>query len=96
MHHKPLSHEVQRGLLQDFCESLLTVLDLNSDGQFDSADFLRGTSIGLDRDGDGLSNRLEYALDTVANVPTRIGLPVLGTGTGKDARTVAVTPRVGA
>jgi thiol-disulfide isomerase/thioredoxin len=35
------------------CETLLTVLDLTSDGQFDSEDFYRGTSIGLDRNGDG-------------------------------------------
>ena len=35
------------------CETLLTVLDLTSDGQFDSEDFFRGTSIGLDRNGDG-------------------------------------------
>lgn len=34
------------------CEALFTVLDLNSDGQFDSEDFFRGTSIGLDRNSD--------------------------------------------
>jgi thiol-disulfide isomerase/thioredoxin len=35
------------------CENLFTVLDLNADGQFNEADFAAGTSIGLDRDGDG-------------------------------------------
>jgi thiol-disulfide isomerase/thioredoxin len=35
------------------CENLFTVLDLNTDGQFNEADFAAGTSIGLDRDGDG-------------------------------------------
>jgi thiol-disulfide isomerase/thioredoxin len=35
------------------CEGLLVVLDLTGDGQFDSEDFFSGTSIGLDRNGDG-------------------------------------------
>jgi Thiol-disulfide isomerase and thioredoxins len=35
------------------CESLLVALDLNGDGLFDQADFAQGTSIGLDRNGDG-------------------------------------------
>jgi creatinine amidohydrolase len=35
------------------CTALFAVLDLNSDGQFDDKDFSSGTSIGLDRNGDG-------------------------------------------
>ena len=35
------------------CETLLAVLDLNGDGLFDRRDFARGTSILLDRNGDG-------------------------------------------
>lgn len=35
------------------CESLVAVLDLNGDGLFDRADFAAGTSINLDRNGDG-------------------------------------------
>lgn len=35
------------------CETMIAVLDLTSDGQFDQEDFSRGTSIGLDRNLDG-------------------------------------------
>ena len=35
------------------CEALFVALDLNGDGLFDDQDFAQGTSIGLDRDGDG-------------------------------------------
>jgi thiol-disulfide isomerase/thioredoxin len=35
------------------CSALIAVSDLNGDGLFDKADFAAGTSIGLDRDGDG-------------------------------------------
>jgi thiol-disulfide isomerase/thioredoxin len=35
------------------CESLFVALDLNGDGLFDERDFAQGTSIGLDRNGDG-------------------------------------------
>lgn len=35
------------------CETLFVVLDLNGDGIFERRDFTRGTSIGLDRNGDG-------------------------------------------
>ncbi len=35
------------------CESLLGVMDMNGDGQFDGKDFAAGTCIGLDRNGDG-------------------------------------------
>ena len=35
------------------CEALLVAVDLNGDGLFDQDDFLQGTSIGLDRNGDG-------------------------------------------
>jgi thiol-disulfide isomerase/thioredoxin len=35
------------------CEALVAALDLNGDGVFDKADFAAGTSIGLDRNGDG-------------------------------------------
>ncbi|OLD25007.1 MAG: hypothetical protein AUJ04_08425 [Acidobacteria bacterium 13_1_40CM_3_55_6] len=35
------------------CEALLVAVDLNGDGLFDQHDFLQGTSIGLDRNGDG-------------------------------------------
>jgi thiol-disulfide isomerase/thioredoxin len=35
------------------CEALLVALDLNGDGLFDHDDFAQGTSIGLDRNGDG-------------------------------------------
>jgi thiol-disulfide isomerase/thioredoxin len=34
-------------------ESLFVALDLNGDGLFDERDFAKGTSIGLDRNGDG-------------------------------------------
>jgi thiol-disulfide isomerase/thioredoxin len=35
------------------CETLLVAVDLNGDGVFDQRDFSMGTSIGLDRNGDG-------------------------------------------
>jgi len=35
------------------CETLLIALDLNGNGVFDQHDFSMGTSIGLDRNGDG-------------------------------------------
>lgn len=35
------------------CEALLVALDLNGDGLFDQEDFSKGSSIGLDRNGDG-------------------------------------------
>ncbi|HEU4794449.1 MAG TPA: TlpA disulfide reductase family protein [Pyrinomonadaceae bacterium] len=35
------------------CENLFTVLDLNTDGQFNERDLGGGSSIGLDRNGDG-------------------------------------------
>ena len=35
------------------CEALIALLDLTSDGQFDSEDSSKGTNIGLDRNGDG-------------------------------------------
>jgi thiol-disulfide isomerase/thioredoxin len=35
------------------CETLLVVLDLNGDGLFEQRDFAVGTSVGLDKDGDG-------------------------------------------
>ena len=35
------------------CEALLVLLDLTSDGLFDSEDSSQGTNIGLDRNGDG-------------------------------------------
>lgn len=35
------------------CEALFVALDLNADGLFDASDFAQGTSIGLDRNGDG-------------------------------------------
>ena len=35
------------------CEALIVLLDLTSDGLFDSADSAKGTNIGLDRNGDG-------------------------------------------
>lgn len=35
------------------CETLLIALDLNGNGVFDQRDFSGGTSIGLDRNGDG-------------------------------------------
>jgi len=35
------------------CETLFVVLDFNGDGIFDERDFARGTTLGLDRNGDG-------------------------------------------
>jgi thiol-disulfide isomerase/thioredoxin len=35
------------------CETLFVVLDLSTDGQFNNRDLSGGSSIGLDRDGDG-------------------------------------------
>src|SRR5262245_18861948 len=35
------------------CSALIAVYDANGDGQFDETDFTQGTSIGLDRNGDG-------------------------------------------
>lgn len=35
------------------CSALLIVLDLYGDGEFDTNDFEKGTTIGLDRNGDG-------------------------------------------
>ena len=36
------------------CKALLVVVDINGDGIFDRSDFSRGTTIGLDRNGDGV------------------------------------------
>lgn len=35
------------------CKATIAAFDINGDGVFDSRDFLMGTSIGLDRNGDG-------------------------------------------
>src|SRR5262249_4318543 len=49
-----ISHYRAEGKLRiNNCETLLVVLDLNGDGLFDQRDFSSGTSIGLDRNGDG-------------------------------------------
>ena len=43
------------------CETLFTAFDLNTDGRFDKDDFAAGTSIGVDRDGNGrVWGREEY------------------------------------
>ena len=71
--------------------------DSDADGLPDEWEIANGLNrknaadAGLDLDGDGLSNRLEYALNTAANVPNRTGLPVLGVGAGADAGKLTLT-----
>jgi hypothetical protein len=49
-----ISHYRAEGRLRiKNCEALLVVLDLNGDSLFNQRDFSAGTSIGLDRNGDG-------------------------------------------
>lgn len=71
--------------------------DSDDDGISDEYELANGLNrlsaldADLDLDGDGLSNRLEYAFDTAANTPNRTGLPVLGQGTGADAGKLTLT-----
>ena len=45
------------------CDDLFAVLDLSTDGQFDDKDLAAGSSIGLDRDGDGRTwGKTEYLM----------------------------------
>ena len=46
-------HRAEGRLKIGNCDALIVALDINGDGLFGRDDFARGTSIGLDRDGDG-------------------------------------------
>jgi len=73
------------------CDTLFVVLDINGDGIFDRRDFSRGTTIGLDRNGDGrIWGKDEWS--TAKEIISYCGASLLIENIEPDGSAITLTP----